>query len=106
MLPLSIVSLMWLAASPAPPSASASHRFSSVGTRAATGSGIGSPARTGHAAGELGGEVFWRQRQPRQAAPVERGGQVDDERQQPPLEGQRRRQVGPGLTDGAPPPFR
>ena len=85
---------MCVAASPAPPAASASHNPNSVGVRIGTGSGIGSPASAGTprvslAARYLGGSDSLGSRPAGQ-----RLRQVDHPGQQVVLQGQRRLQIG------------
>jgi hypothetical protein len=98
MLPFAMASRMCVAASPAPPSASASQSCPSAGLRTATGQGNGLAGQHRHAARELRGQVFGRQRQPRQAAGFQRRGEVRDEAEEPPLQVERRREVRPAAS--------
>jgi hypothetical protein len=58
-----------------------------------------------HAARELGRQIFRRQREAGNAAVFDRSAELADERQQPPLELDGWRQIGPRLEDAAPPAF-
>jgi iron-sulfur cluster assembly accessory protein len=63
------------------------------------------PGQRGDATPEFGGDVFVGKRQARQVTLLERGRQFGDQRQEPPLKVERRREIGSGREDGTPPPL-
>jgi len=66
------------------------------------GQGNGLAGQHRHAPRELRGQVFGRQRQPRQAAGFQRRGEVRDEAEEPPLQVERRGEVRAGGQHAAP----
>jgi hypothetical protein len=58
------------------------------------------------AAGEFGGQILAGKRQSRQMAGIETVSEIDDQRQQPPLQVHRCAEVGSGLNQAPPAAFR
>ena len=95
--PFSIAVRMCSAASPAPPAASSPHSSEQ-------GSGQDGDRQRNRLAGQgrnaarqLGGEISWRQRQPRQAPAFDRLMERDHELEQPPLQLDGGAKLGPGV---------